>query len=143
MVCKKFLKMSLISFLSIVCVSINKIEASDNTSKQIDSLNKSVQEMNKNTTAITNELAQMEINSINTAIKTTKESLEALINNMYNLIAPMIATQALYKSADGQQYIIPTASIENRQKFDINSFKMKNEKKISENKPDERKETKM
>ena len=143
MVCKKLLKVFLISLLSIVCVSTKSIEASDNTSKQIDNLNKSVNEMNKNTTAITNKLAQMEIDSINVAIKTAKESLEALINNVYNLIAPIIVTQTLYKSADGHQYIIPTASIENRQKFDVNSFKMKNDKKISETKFGTNEEKKM
>ena len=82
---------------------------------------------------VVTELSNVEIATTQTALASTKKGLESILQNMYDLVSPLVASQTVYKSLSGQNYIIPTASVPARQQFDIASFEAKNKEVMERN----------
>ncbi len=101
--------------------------SSENMKHEINALKSSFDKMSSVTARVATELARVEVAAVQTALKATRESLTSTLKNMHELVAPLVASQTVYKAEGGQNYIIPTASISVRQQFNIADFAAKNE----------------
>lgn len=106
--------------------------ANKNMEQKIDELKSSLDRISVTTLKATQDFAKAGAKSMQDSLKTANDSMISLMTTVYELIAPIIKTQTVYKSADGQNYVIPTTSISTREKFDIASFKMVNDQKLKE-----------
>lgn len=100
--------------------------------RKIDELKSSFDKISAATMKATRDLAKAGAESMQDSLKTANDSMVSLMTTVYELMAPIIETQTVYKSADGQNYVIPTTSISTREKFDIASFKTINDQKLKE-----------
>ena len=136
MVLTTIISMFMTAFASSDVSSISGATGEMNNNKdmdrKIDELKSSFDKISAATMKATRDLAKAGAESMQDSLKTANDSLISLMTTVYELIAPIIKTQTVYKSADGQNYVIPTASISTREKFDIASFKTINDQKLKE-----------
>ena len=118
------------TFLQAPTVPQTDMKREGDLKQGIEELKTSVSNMSAATTKVALELAKVETETVQTALKAVKNSLVSVMKNMYELVVPLARTQTIYKSADGNSYIIPTTSIAERQKFNISQFNAMNEEKI-------------
>lgn len=102
--------------------------------RKIDELKMSFDRISAATMKSTRDLAKVGAESMQDSLKTANDSLISLMTTVYEIIAPIVQTQTVYKSADGQTYVIPTSSISRRAKFKIAQFKAENDQKLKEKK---------
>lgn len=100
--------------------------------RKIDELKSSFDKIAEVTIKATRELAKVGAESMQDSLKTANNSMLSLMTTVYNLIEPILKTQTVYRSVDGQSYVIPTSAISTREKFDMASFKNANAQKLKE-----------
>ena len=137
-------KIMLTSFISLFTVAFASSDIPDlsgttenkstnkDVDRKIDELKSSFDKISAATMKATRDLAKAGAESMQDSLKTANDSMISLMTTVYELIAPIIKTQTVYKSVDGQNYVIPSASISTREKFDIASFKTLNDQKLKE-----------
>ncbi len=100
--------------------------------QELTNLKASFDQMTNEVSRVTNELTRTQTTTTQKTVDNAKKSLASIINNMYELVAPLVASQTVYKSISGQNYVIPTSSVTNRQNFDIAGFVDQNKKAMDD-----------
>ena len=100
--------------------------------QELTNLKASFDQMTNEVSKVTTELTKTQTTTTQKMIDNAKKSLASIIKNMYDLVAPLVASQTVYKSISGQNYVIPTSSVSNRQKFDIASFVAQNKQAMND-----------
>lgn len=112
----------------------NSSSTNKDIERKIDELKTSFDMISAATMKATRELAKIGAESMQDSLKTANDSLISLMTTVYELIAPIVKTQTVYRAADGQTYVIPTSSISTHAKFKIAQFKAENDQKLKEKK---------
>ena len=144
-VSQKFLLTTIISlFMNVNAFATSELPDFSNTTslssrnkdieRKIDELKMSFDKISAATMKATRDLAKIGAESMQDSLKTANDSLISLMTTVYEIIAPIVKTQTVYKAADGQTYVIPTSSISTRAKFNIAQFKAENDQKLKEKK---------
>ena len=118
-----------VSSCGIVVASDTGYEA---VKQELTNLKASFDQMTNEVSKVTNELTRTQTTTTQKTVDSAKKSLASIIKNMYDLVAPLVASQTVYKSISGQNYVIPTSSVSNRQKFDIAGFVAQNKKAMND-----------